>query len=164
MFASYLFYPQRGDQAEALFRGVYAYAVHIDDLTPILPVVERISNKHASLGITPDQYAIVGKYLLGAISDVVGAETFSGELYDAWVDAYWNLARIFIKREEDLYQTAAWRGWKEFIVRQKVDEAADIISFYFAPKDGKPLPRYRPGQYISVQKYIKGLGFNQSRQ
>lgn len=121
-------------------------------------------NKHASLGITPDQYAIVGKYLLGAIGDVVGTEVFSGDLYDAWVDAYWHLARIFFSREEELYKSAAWRGWKEFVVEKKVNEAEDVTSFYFAPKDGKPLPSYKPGQYISVQKFITELGFNQSRQ
>ncbi|GJE89079.1 flavohemoglobin [Phanerochaete sordida] len=155
---------QRGDQAEALARAVYAYAAYIDDLTPILPVVERICNKHASLHITPEQYTIVGTELLAAITQVLGADVFKGELYDAWYAAYWQLAHILFNREAELYRASAWEGFKEFVVEKRVSEADDVTSFYFAPKDGKPLPAHRPGQYICVQKFIQELGFNQSRQ
>lgn len=155
---------QRGDQAEALARAVYAYAANIDDLIPILPVVERICHKHASLHVVPEQYAIVGENLLQAITDVLGADVFKGELYDAWVAAYWELARVFFFRERELYKGSDWEGFKEFVVQKKVQETEDVTSFYFAPKDKKPLPAHRPGQYICVQKHIQELGFNQSRQ
>ncbi|KAI0771086.1 bacterial hemoglobin [Trametes elegans] len=155
---------QLGLQAEALARAVYAYAANIEDLTPILPVVERIAHKHASVHIVPSQYAIVGKHLLEAITQVVGADVFKGDLYDAWGVAYWNLAHIFIDRERQLYEAAAWTGWRDFVVAKKVKESDEITSFYLAPKDGQPLPPYRPGQYISVQKFVPELGFNQSRQ
>ena len=135
-----------------------------DDLTPLLPVVERIAHKHASLNIAPEQYAIVGENLLQAITDVLGADVFKGELYDAWVAAYWSLARILFNREAELYNGSAWKGFKEFVVQKRVPEAEDVVSFYFAPKDGKPLPKHRPGQYICIQTFVKELGFNQSRQ
>lgn len=149
---------QRGDQAQALARAVLAYATNIDDLSPILPVVERVCNKHASLGVRPEMYDIVGKYLLGAIKDVVGAEVFSGDLYDAWVDAYWNLANLFIDKEQKLYKAAAWEGWKQFTVVSKVSESSDVTSLWLRPKDGRPLPSFKPGQYVSVQKYVEALG------
>ncbi|KAI0672644.1 globin-like protein [Trametes maxima] len=155
---------QLGLQAQALARAVYAYAANIEDLTPILPVVERIAHKHTSVHIVPSQYAIVGKYLLEAITHVVGADVFKGDLYDAWGVAYWNLAHIFIDRERQLYEAAQWVGWRDFVVAKKVKESDEITSFYLAPKDGKPLAPYRPGQYISVQKFVPELGFNQSRQ
>lgn len=145
-------------------RAVYAYAANIDDLSPVLPVVERLCHKHASLHILPSQYAIVGKHLLQAIGEVVGKDVFSGDLYEAWVVAYWQLAHICINREAELYKQAGWIGWKEFVVVKKEKETDDITSFYLAPKDKSPLPTFRPGQYISVQKYVKELGFNQSRQ
>jgi nitric oxide dioxygenase len=55
---------------------VYAYAANIDNIAPLVPVVDRINQKHASLGITPDQYAVVGEYLLKAITDVLGVDVF----------------------------------------------------------------------------------------
>ena len=155
---------KRGLQPEALARAVYAYAAHIEDLTPILPVVERIAHKHASIHIVPSQYAVVGTHLLSAITDVLGADTFKSELYDAWATAYWNLAHIFIDRERQLYEAAAWVGWREFVVEKKVKESDEITSFYFRPKDGKSLDPYRPGQYISIQRFIPELGYNQNRQ
>ncbi|KAI0373181.1 bacterial hemoglobin [Pilatotrama ljubarskyi] len=155
---------QLGHQAEALAHAVYAYAANIEDLTPILPVVERIAHKHTSVHIVPSQYAIVGKHLLEAITQVVGADVFKGDLYAAWGAAYWNLAHIFIDRERQLYEAAQWTGWREFVLDRKVKETEEITSFYLRPKDGKPLEPYRPGQYISVQKYVPELGFCQSRQ
>lgn len=143
---------------------MYAYAANIEDLSPILPVVERIAHKHASVHITPEQYAIVGKHLMEAITEVVGADTFKGDLYDAWGVAYWNLAHVFIDRERQLYESAPWVGWREFVVSKKVKESDEITSFYFRPKDGRPLDSYRPGQYISVQKFIPELGVQQNRQ
>lgn len=127
-------------------------------------MVERIAHKHASLNIVPEQYAIVGENLLQAITDVLGADVFKGELYDAWVAAYWSLARILFNREAELYKGSAWQGFKDFVVEKKVPEGEDVISFYFAPKDGKPLPEHRPGQYICIQMFVKELGFQQSRQ
>lgn len=47
---------------------------------------------------------------------------------------------------------------------KRVQEAEDIVSFYLTPKDGTTLGPYRPGQYISIQKYVKELGVYQSRQ
>ncbi|KAI0636376.1 bacterial hemoglobin [Trametes polyzona] len=155
---------QLGLQAQALARAVYAYAANIEDLTPILPVVERIAHKHTSVHIVPSQYAIVGKHLLEAITQIVGADVFKGDLYNAWAAAYWNLAHIFIDRERQLYEAAQWVGWREFVVAKKVKESDEITSFYLKPKDGQPLEPYRPGQYISVQTFVPELGFNQSRQ
>jgi nitric oxide dioxygenase len=155
---------QNGHQADALAAAVYAYAENIDDLTPLLPAVERICNKHASLHITPQQYAVVGKYLLQSITDILGEDVFKGELYEAWGSAYWALAHICIEREAELCKSAAWTGWKVFTVSKRVQESVDITSFYLTPKDGATLPRYRPGQYIAVQKYITELGLWQARQ
>lgn len=43
-------------------------------------------------------------------------------------------------------------------------ESTEITSFYLAPEDGVALPRYLPGQYISLQLYIPKLGLRQPRQ
>lgn len=63
---------KQSKQQRALAGAVYAAAKYIDDLTVIVPVVKQINQKHRSLGIKPEHYPIVGKYLLLAIKDVLG--------------------------------------------------------------------------------------------
>jgi len=50
-------------------------------------------------------------------------------------------------------QTATWQGWREFEVRRKVFENRNksICSFYLVPKDGKALPSFRPGQFLTFR-------------
>ena len=155
---------QKGEQPDVLARAVYGFVANIEDPTPIIPFIERIAHKHTSLSIQPEHYKIVGKYLTEAAVEVLGADVLQGELYDAWLAAYWQLAHIFIDREAELYATAAWLGWKDFVVSKKVKESDDITSFYLVPKDGVALPSYKPGQFISVQRFIEDLGYKQSRQ
>jgi ferredoxin-NADP reductase len=43
----------------------------------------------------------------------------------------------------------AWSGVRPFRVSAVVDEAQDLRSFYLVPEDGRPLPRFEPGQYLT---------------
>jgi ferredoxin-NADP reductase len=43
----------------------------------------------------------------------------------------------------------AWNGTRTFRVSAVVDEAEACRSFYLAPEDGRPLPRFEPGQYLT---------------
>jgi hypothetical protein len=54
--------------------------------------------------------------------------------------------------------SAAWNGTRKFSVAQKVMECADTFSFYLKPHDGKPLPSFKPGQYLTFQLNVPGLG------
>lgn len=49
--------------------------------------------------------------------------------------------------------TPAWEGFREFVVQGRVIEDAmgAICSFYLAPTDGRPLPAFRPGQYLTFR-------------
>lgn len=53
-----------GHQPRALAGSLYAYASNIDDLGKLSPAVELICNKHASLYIRPEHYAIADILLL----------------------------------------------------------------------------------------------------
>lgn len=46
---------------------------------------------------------------------------------------------------------AAWAGWREFRVAQRVfeDAAKSQCSFYLQPVDGQPLPAFKPGQFLT---------------
>ncbi|KAK3317280.1 globin-like protein [Cercophora scortea] len=156
-----------GRQPRALAGAVLAYATYIDDLPKLTHAIERIAHKHASLQVTPAQYDIVGKYLMQAIGQVLGAAA-TAEIVDAWTAAYGFLASVFIGREADLYKSQAadgWLGWRKFRIAKKVPESGNITSFYLTPSDGVvPLPKFLPGQYVSLQLPVPSLGYLQSRQ
>ncbi|GFG08445.1 hypothetical protein IFM5058_03927 [Aspergillus udagawae] len=153
-----------GHQAGAQVGALSAYASHIDDLDALSPAVELICNKHASLYIQPDDYKIVGKYLLKAIKEVLG-DACTDDILDAWAAAYWALADIMIAREGTLYKDSqGWTNWRQFRVARKARELDEITSFYLRPVNGKPLPSDKPGQYISVRVYVPGLKYPQARQ
>ncbi|HEY2082193.1 MAG TPA: 2Fe-2S iron-sulfur cluster-binding protein [Verrucomicrobiae bacterium] len=51
-----------------------------------------------------------------------------------------------------------WNGFRKFQVVKKVCECEDVHSFYLAPHDGRPLPQFKPGQYITFQLNLPGQG------
>jgi uncharacterized protein len=63
-------------------------------------------------------------------------------------------AKLQIQQAEQL--KLVWNGYRKFKVVKKVSECADVCSFYLAPHDGKPLPPFKPGQYITFQLNIPG--------
>ncbi|VUC33936.1 unnamed protein product [Clonostachys rosea] len=153
-----------GAQPAALAASVLAYATYIDDLPKLQHAVERIAQKHVSLFIQPDQYMIVAKYLIEAFGIVLG-DAFTDEIKDAWVAAYLQLADVFIQREAALYKgDGEWTDWRDFKIVKKELENEAVASFYLEPVDGKPIPSFLPGQYISLQLPIPGVDFKQSRQ
>jgi nitric oxide dioxygenase len=157
-----------GGQSAALAHAVWSYAVNIDNLGALTQAVSRIGNKHASLSVSPDQYPVVGDNLLASIKEVLG-DAVDQPVLDAWKAAYEQLADIFINFERDLYKKAeqtpgGWKGWRKFTIARKVHESDEIISFHLQPKDKRPLPAFKAGQYISVRVFVPELGVYQPRQ
>lgn len=144
-----------GTQQRALAGAIAAYAANIDNLDVLGGAVELIAQKHASLQIKAEHYPIVGENLLASIREVLGPAA-TDEIIDAWAKAYGLLADILIGREAEIYDENAkipggWEGFKDFIVDRKENESTLITSFYLKAKDGKPLPMFLPGQYITVK-------------
>lgn len=155
---------ENNHQAQALAGALYAYATHIDDLGVLSPTVEKICQKHVSLYIQPEHYAIVGEGLLRAMATVLGA-ALTPTILDAWTAAYWQLANIMIQKEQAAYdEPQRWTHWKDFTIDQKIPESGAISSFLLKPCDGQELPTYLPGQYISVQLDVPHFDYQQSRQ
>ncbi len=50
----------------------------------------------------------------------------------------------------------AWNGYRKFVVDRKVMEADGICSFYLVAHDRKPLPTFKPGQYLTFRLSIPG--------
>ncbi|MFP3711586.1 globin domain-containing protein, partial [Paraburkholderia sp. SIMBA_009] len=78
---------EQGQQQQALARAVYAYAENIEDPGSLAAVLKNIANKHASLGVRPEHYPIVGENLLAAIKETLG-DAATDDIVSAWAQAY----------------------------------------------------------------------------
>ncbi|KPM37385.1 hypothetical protein AK830_g9163 [Neonectria ditissima] len=153
-----------GRQPRALTAVILSYAQNINHITELIPKMERMCHKHCSLGIMPQHYAIVEKYLIAAFAEVLGP-AMTPQVREAWSKAYWMLAKMLIGREAQLYRDFdKWQGYRKFRIEKKVEESDDIYSFYLVPVDGKRLPSFQPGQYVSVQVKVPEKGYLQCRQ
>jgi len=144
-----------GPQMMALADSLVAYTGNCDKLENLGPLVERVSNKHVSLGVLPEHYPVVGVTLLGALEEVLGKEVFNEDIKSAVAEGYFFLADIFIAKEEGMKKdkenmAGGWRGWRKLTLVDKVQETAIHTSFYFAPETGGKLMDYQPGQYLSI--------------
>jgi nitric oxide dioxygenase len=150
---------RNGDQREALFNAICAYAANIENLAALLPAVEKIAQKHTTFQIQPEQYNIVGGHLLATLDEMFSP---GQEVLDAWGKAYGVLAQVFINRESEIYQDNAakqggWEGTRPFTIVEKKEQSSLIASFELIPLDGGPVADYQPGQYLGV--WLKPAGF-----
>lgn len=51
---------------------------------------------------------------------------------------------------------SGWNGIRKFAVAKKVAECEDVNAFYLKPHDGRPLPLFKPGQYLTFQLDLPG--------
>ncbi|MFD3697461.1 globin domain-containing protein [Streptomyces sp. NPDC058646] len=144
-----------GLQKQALAGAVAAFATHLVANPGQRPdvMLSRIAHKHASLGVTREQYPVVHEHLFQAIAEILG-EALTPEVAEAWDEVYWLMANALAALEERLYaqqQVVAGDVWREWTVTARVEETADCTTFRLAPADGAPAPAHLPGQYVSVQ-------------
>ncbi|MFI7409950.1 globin domain-containing protein [Streptomyces sp. NPDC049627] len=141
-----------GTQRQALAGSIAAFATYLLDHPEERPdaMLSRIAHKHASLGVTAEQYKIVHQHLFAAIADVLG-EAVTPEVAAAWDEVYWLMANALIAIEKRLYEERGGSEWQEWEVVERVEETADVATFRLRPEGGRPAPAFRAGQYVSVQ-------------
>lgn len=141
-----------GTQRQALAGSIAAFATHLVDHPDQRPdaMLSRIAHKHASLGVTPEQYQVVHEHLFAAIVDVLG-EAVTPEVAAAWDEVYWLMANALIAVEKRLHEESGSHGWREWEVVERVTETAEVASFRLRPVDGGPVRDFRAGQYVSVR-------------
>lgn len=162
----------RGNQAEgtqqvALAGSVAAFAGALVQVPEQLPdhLLNRIAHKHASLGIRPDQYAVVQEHLFWAIADVLG-DAVTPEVAAAWDEVYWLMAYALINQERGLYSArgvrpeTVWRPWR---VVEKTRETDDVVVFTVQRIDDRLVKTSLPGQYVTVRMTMPD-GVRQPRQ
>ncbi|PWF82740.1 hemin transporter [Kocuria rosea] len=156
-----------GRQQQALAGSVAAYAGYLVNTPTELPdhLLSRISHKHVSLGLRPDQYQIVHDHLMWAIVDVLG-EAVTPEVAAAWDEVYWLMANALINQERGLYEAVrlspetVWRTWR---VVEKIPETADVVTVVVERVDERDVKRSLPGQYVTLKMEMPD-GVHQPRQ
>ena len=48
-------------------------------------------------------------------------------------------------------EEGAWNGYRKFRVSRKIEEAKDQCSFYLTPHDGRKVPPFDPGQFLTFR-------------
>ncbi|MER8234292.1 globin domain-containing protein [Streptomyces sp. NPDC094049] len=144
-----------GDQRKALAGSIAAFASALLEQPDARPdaMLSRIAHKHASLGVTSEQYKVVHEHLFAAIVEVLG-EAVTPEVARAWDEVYWLMANALIAVESRLYQetgVAEGKVWRPMEIAERHEETPDTISFVLRHPDGSPTAAFRPGQYVSVQ-------------
>ena len=157
----------QGDQQSALAGAIAAYATLLvaEDGRDPVEVLARIAHKHASLGIAEDLYPVVHEHLFAAIVEVLG-DAVTPEVASAWDEVYWHMARALVRIERGLYAgmgVAFADVWRTLVLRRRLQESPDTVSFVLGTPDGSPLPAASPGQYVSVQVALPD-GAHQIRQ
>ncbi|QNP75420.1 hemin transporter [Streptomyces roseirectus] len=147
-----------GEQRTALAGSIVAYAGMLlerpDARTDAMPA--RIAHKHASLGVTPEQYKVVHTHLFAAIAEVLG-DAVTPEVAAAWDEVYWSMADTLIAAEANLGREKG--GWQELTIAERVQETPDVISLTLRDPHGT----FVPGQFVSVRVQLPD-GARQIRQ
>jgi nitric oxide dioxygenase len=171
-----LIHQKDGKLARALTVVILRYASNIHNISELIPKLERVCNKHCTLGIRPEHYEKLGRLIIDAFGEVVqaratsaSAPTWTVELKAAWTKAYTVLSNMLIGRERHIYQDferKKWNEWRKFRIDKKVAETDDVYSFYLAPATDNQsrLPTFLPGQYITVRMFVPEIGYYQTRQ
>ncbi|MEV0205005.1 globin domain-containing protein [Streptomyces sp. NPDC050788] len=141
-----------GTQRQALAGSIAAFATQLLEHPEQRPdaMLSRIAHKHASLGVTPEQYALVHEHLFAAIAEVLG-EAVTPEVAAAWDEVYWLMANALQAVEKRLYEESGEPGWRQWEVVERVAETADVTTFRLRPLDGGAVADFRAGQYVSVR-------------
>ena len=152
---------ETGKQPEAMAETIYQFIQYLDNLDAMKPQMSRLSSKHRAVGVKPELYPTLGKYLIGAITQALGSKA-TPEVVAAWNALYSQMASTFIEREKKLYaelgDSDADKGFVPFTITKK-DSIANGPTYLVTleRQGGGKLWNYTPGQYITIRIEKNGV-------
>ena len=134
-------------------------------------ITSRLAQRHAALGIRRHDHPAFEAALREAmrassasassshsdsvsVSDEAGPEALDDEAVEAWTALYRQVIAEVADAVDDLYRHADLEPdeeWREAIVTEHRLEAEDVVALTLVSADSEALPRYRAGQFASVQ-------------
>ena len=61
------------------------------------------------------------------------------------------LAILREKHRKVASEPLPWNGFRKFVVIRKTVDGPGVCSFYLTPHDAKPVPAFKPGQYVTFR-------------
>jgi len=107
----------------------------------------------------------LGAVLVGLVLFQLGLATiagvrrllFAGEAHEAELAVFRErLAKARTQRRRIETDVAPWSGTRKFTVSRIVEECAGVKSFHLQPHDQKPIPSFKPGQFLTFQLDVPG--------
>jgi hemoglobin-like flavoprotein len=71
----------------------------LNQLDTLVPVAERLAERHVGYGAVPEHYAVVGAALIDTLDEGLGAD-FTPDVRTAWETAYGTLSGVMIAAAE----------------------------------------------------------------
>ncbi len=93
------------DQGRKLMTMLKTVVATLDKLDVLVPVAQRLAERHVAYGAQPAHYAVVGQALLDTLQTGLGAD-FTPETREAWTSAYSTLSSVMIAAAEALPKPA----------------------------------------------------------
>ncbi len=78
-------------QGMKLMQTIGVAVAHLDRLDEVVPVVQKLGQRHAGYGVLPEDFNVVGEALLWTLEQGLGA-AFTPEVRQAWATVYGVLA------------------------------------------------------------------------
>jgi len=81
------------EQRKKLMQAIGTVVASLDNLTPLIPVLENLGRKHVAYGVADKQYDTVGAALLWTLEQGLG-DAWTPPVKDAWTAAYTAVAGV----------------------------------------------------------------------
>lgn len=96
---------------------------------------------------------LLGLYLLSLLIGSMRQQSSMSRHYEEQSALFRARAESLQKvRAEEIEKTQnTWSGFRKFEVAQKINEIQDCHSIYLKPHDGRPLPPFEPGQFLTFK-------------
>jgi NAD(P)H-flavin reductase/hemoglobin-like flavoprotein len=132
-------------QSDRLVGALGRIVSNVDDLAPVVPVVQQLGQDHRKFGVREEHYPLVGEALLATLAHFLGTN-WTPELESDWTEAYTVVAATMTEAAAAAGVTSPPWWEAEIVLHER--RGFDVALLRIRPQPAYP---YRPGQSIAVE-------------